>query len=158
MADRLINHDYVVQCRLRGYRWNEIAEGLHVTTRVVDRWRERTHFIDPIMTISDTEEGNNYLDFLILSYLRDTGRRGEVFTRFYIQTLGFYVPRNRLRDAIWRVDPYGRFQRRPGPRIQRVNYNVDGPMHLVHIDGTLFPYFQHTNSNACSYSPIPLTY
>ena len=76
-------------------------------------------------------------DTLVTSYLQDTGRRGEVFTRFYIQTLGYYVPRARLRDSIWWVDPYGRFNRRSAQQIPRVVYDVEGPMHLVHIDGTL---------------------
>ena len=132
---RVINPEYVEQCRLHGYRWNEIAQGLLVTDRVLERWRERTHFIDPIIAIPDTDEGNALLDELVRGYLQDTGRRGEVFTRFYIQTLGYYVPRARLRDSIWRVDPYGRFNRRPARQIPRVVYDVEGPMHLVHIDG-----------------------
>jgi len=132
---RQINPAYVEQCRLRGFRWNEIAEGLGVTKRVVDRWRERINFVDPIVIIPDTIAGDELVDSLVSTYLQDTGRRGEVFTRFYIQTLGYYISRERLREAIWRVDPYGRFNRRPGRRIARVVYNVEGPLHLVHIDG-----------------------
>ena len=59
---RVINPEDVAQCRLRGYRWNEIAQGLLVTDRVLERWRERTRFIDPIITIPNTEEGNALLD------------------------------------------------------------------------------------------------
>ena len=150
-----INPAYVEECRRHGYRWKEIAEGLLVTDRVLERWRERTHFVDPIIAIPNTEEGNNFLDTLVRSYLQDTGRRGEVFTRFYIQTLGYHVPRERLRDSIWRVDPYGRFNRRPARRIPRVVYDVEGPMHLVHIDGTwtsISSCFSHTYTHNLSLS------
>jgi len=141
MAEQLeINPAYVEQCRLRGFRWNEIAAGLFVSRRVLERWRARVHFVDPIVKIPDTVSGNELIDSLVSSYLQDTGRRGEVFTKFYIQTLGYYIPRRRLRDAIWRVDPAGRYDRRPGPRIPRVVYDVEGPMHLVHIDGSSIIY------------------
>ena len=132
----VINPAFVNECRLHGYRWNEIARALLITDRMLERWRERNRYIDPIQRIPATEEGNALLDALVTTYLRDTGRRGEVFTRFYIQTLGYNVSRERLRDSIWRIDPYGRYNRRPARQIPRVVYDVEGPMHLVHIDGT----------------------
>ena len=131
-----INPEYVKVCRERGYRWNEIAQSLVVTDRVLEGWRIRTGFVDPVIFIPDTDDGDGLLDHLVFTYLNDTGRRGERFTRFYIQTLGYKVSRHRLRSSIWRVDPQGRYNRRPGARIRRVEYNVRGPMHLVHCDGT----------------------
>ena len=48
---------------------------------------------------------------------------------------GIIVSRQRLRDSMMRVDQEGR-ERRRMRRVQHVEYNVTGPHHLWHVDGT----------------------
>ena len=86
---------------------------------------------------------NDFLDAVVLEYLRDCGQRGEWFTKFYVQTMGCAVSVEQLRASIWRVDPIGRFARRPSVTTERRVYNVKGAMHLVHVDGT------------CAYTHMP---
>ena len=130
-----LNEQEVIAFRLRGYQWNEIAEHYDITRRQLTYWRETSDFEDPLVWITDSVEDNEILDRFVYQYLSENGHRGERYTMIYIQTKGYYVTRQLLRNSIWRVDPIGRFNRRPGARISRVVYSVAGPGHLAHMDG-----------------------
>jgi hypothetical protein len=138
MDDATVDPDIVAYLRLMGYRWNEIAEEFDLTDRQLEGWRQRTDFVDPLVHIVEDFNGPNdaFLDGLVLEYLRDCGRRGERFTKFYLQTMGYHASWAQLRRSIWRMDPIGRYARRPSAKTVRTTYHVKGPMHLVHRDGT----------------------
>jgi hypothetical protein len=90
------------------------------------------NFIDPLNHIIDDQ----FLDDLVLAYLIDSTKRGEIFTMYYLRSKGYYVTREQLRESILRIDSDGRYNRRPGPTIARVVYSAPGPGFLFHTDGT----------------------
>ena len=87
--------------------------------------------MDPLIRLEDPQQ----IDDLVYNYLKDTNLRGERFTMFHIQSLGYNITRQQLRESIYRIDSEGRFARRPGARTPRGVYNVLGSGHLYHTDG-----------------------
>lgn len=134
-----IERSLVDQFRLRGIKWNKIAEQFAVSVTTLYEWRKLNNYSDlePRREVCDME-----LDQLIGSYLREHEEsRGEALTWGHLKSKGIVVTRQRLRDSINRVDPGGRALRRT-IQPKRVVYSVAGPHHLWHVDGChkLIPY------------------
>ncbi|KAJ7026752.1 hypothetical protein C8F04DRAFT_966135 [Mycena alexandri] len=85
-------------------------------------------YTGPLSTISDEE-----LDGLLIRLRRHYRRAGITMFDGMLRRLGHHVPRERIRQALIRVDPVQRvFQR---IRIRRRTYHVPGPNALWHHDG-----------------------
>ena len=80
-------------------------------------------------TISDEE-----LDTIIRDYKHRRPKSGLSYIRGYLISIGFRIPKERVRLSLQRVDPLGQTLRRR-ERIQRRTYDVPRPNHLWHIDG-----------------------
>ena len=113
--------------RQLGYSWTKIAQQIGVKRRTLFNWRQSEAYENPLANIADEQ-----LDEFVEAN-RQT-HRGERYTWGMIRAAGFTVPRRRLRESIFRVDPEGRELRRQR-EIKRRDYFVPGPHHLWHIDG-----------------------
>lgn len=68
----------------------------------------------------------------IIGLNRSVGAEGA---RARLHSHGITVPRQRVRDAMERIDPAGVAIRALHPKLQRRTYAVAGPNSLWHIDG-----------------------
>ena len=119
--------------RLQRFKWTDIAGFLCTTVRTLHRWRAAVNYIDPFEDIE-----NDDLDLLIEDYSAKNPALGEVQIEGYLfGCYGIVIPRQRLRDAIARVDPVNLAARRAafGQKIVRRVYRVGGPHRLWHMDG-----------------------
>ena len=68
----------------------------------------------------------------IIGLNRSVGAEGA---RARLRSHGITVPRQRVRDAMERIDPAGVAFHALHPKLQRRTYAVAGPNYLWHIDG-----------------------
>jgi hypothetical protein len=92
--------------------------------------------------ISDIEDQS--LDELIIRLRIHYRRAGVTMLRSMLLRLGYHIPRDRINEALLRIDPVQRvFQR---IRIRRRVYSVPGPNALWHHDGQHGPTFSPSTS------------
>jgi hypothetical protein len=77
---------------------------------------------------------DNDLDVKIAEYTKDHPRRGQRDVTSRLEQDNIHVTRQRIRDAMHRVDPEGCEQRRLNS-LHRRTYSVPGPHYLWHCDG-----------------------
>jgi hypothetical protein len=87
-----------------------------------------TSYTAPVSQIDDLA-----LDDIIIRLRSHYRRAGITMLHGMLLRLGHRVPRSRIQEALWRIDPLHRvFQR---IRIRRRTYSVPGPNALWHHDG-----------------------
>jgi hypothetical protein len=102
-------------------------------------------YTGPLSTISDDE-----LDNLLISLRRHYRRAGITMFDGMLRRLGHHVPRERIRQALIRVDPVQRvFQR---ITIRRRTYHVPGPNSLWHHDGQHGSFFKMLSFGVTDFS------
>lgn len=87
-----------------------------------------TSFTGPLSVIGDAE-----LDSIILQLRQQFTRAGITMLHGMLQQLGYRIPRERIRQSLYRIDPVQRIFGRI--RIRRRTYSVAGPNALWHHDG-----------------------
>ena len=87
-----------------------------------------TSFTGPLSTIDD-----NGLNSVILQLRQQFTRAGITMLHGMLQRLGYRIPRERIRQSLYRIDPVHRIFGRI--RIRRRIYSVAGPNALWHHDG-----------------------
>lgn len=109
----------------------EIAQMLGCSTRTVHRRLVEFGLsrLTQYTTISDTE-----LDVLVESFVSNFPTAGQKTLAGHLSTLGYRIQRFRIRESLYRVDPWG-VQRRSRRLLHRRKYKVPGPNSLWHIDG-----------------------
>jgi len=93
-----------------------VAQYFNVSKSTLYRWRSSTGFNDPLGDVED-----EYLDVVMHHFANENWRRGERMAVGHVRSLGIKVSRERVRQALGRVDPAGKEQRKLA-RIGRRNY------------------------------------
>lgn len=79
--------------------------------------------------ISDTD-----LDALVGDFVSNFPTAGQKTLGGHLRTLGYRIQRCRIRESLYRVDPWG-VEQRSRQLLHRRRYKVPGPNSLWHIDG-----------------------
>ena len=87
-----------------------------------------TSFTGPLSAINDDD-----LDSMIRQLRQQFTRAGITMLHGMLQRLGYRIPRERIRQSLYRIDPVHRIFGRI--RIRRRIYSVAGPNALWHHDG-----------------------
>ena len=87
-----------------------------------------THFIE-YDVISDAE-----LDVLVETFVKNFPTAGQNTLAGHLRTLHYRIQRFRIRESMYRVDPWG-VQLRSRRLLHRRKYQVAGPNSLWHVDG-----------------------
>lgn len=87
-----------------------------------------TSFTGPLSMISNSD-----LDSVILQLRQQFTRAGITMLHGMLRQLGYRIPRERIRQSLYRIDPVHRIFGRI--RIRRRVYSVAGPNALWHHDG-----------------------
>lgn len=74
------------------------------------------------------------LDSLVADFVANFPTAGQKTLAGHLRTLGYRIQRFRIRDSLYRVDPWG-VEKRSRRLLQRRKYKVAGPNSLWHIDG-----------------------
>lgn len=80
-------------------------------------------------TVTDSE-----LDDLVKDFVTNFPTAGQKTLAGHLSTIGYRIQRYRIRDSLYRVDPWGVEQRRRR-LLHRRKYRVAGPNSLWHVDG-----------------------
>ena len=120
----------VTEFRRLRYNWVDIAKALNVNIRTLQRWVKATDFVEPLHRIS-----NDVSDHMVSCNSNSNPLHlGEVSTRGFLASTDVRCTRQEIRDCLRRTDPDG-ILARSNRRIARHQYHIEGPYHLVHIDG-----------------------
>ena len=132
-----------------GFNWTVIAEMMNVSTKTLQRWRERTGFDEQNAPIGKfkymeyfevtlisicTKIGDEELESTIRNFMEENVRRGQKMTEGHLLSLGLSASRKRIRDCMKSLDPDG-VQIRKTKRLKRRVYSVPGCHYLWHMDG-----------------------
>lgn len=82
-----------------------------------------------------TEITDASLDLEISSLIKGNWQPGPNAIRSRLLVKNIWVPRQRVRDSMLRVDPAGAACRAMSSKLQRRHYRVSAPLSLYHIDG-----------------------
>ena len=125
-----IDVSVVTEYRRLRYNWVDIAKVLNVNIRTLRRWVRATDFVEPLQRVT-----NEVLDHMISCYSNSNPPHlDEASTCGFLASTNVRCTRQELRDSLRRTDPDG-ILARSTRRIARRQYRVEGPYHLVHIDG-----------------------
>lgn len=113
-----------------GFKCDEIASILNVSTRTVYRRLEMYGLTSQNFSDITDDSLDQYVDEIYQVHQNC----GEVMLQGLLIQHNVRVTRQRLRDAIHRVDPRGVIDRRRR-RLHRRTYYVEGPNRLWHVDG-----------------------
>jgi hypothetical protein len=81
-----------------------------------------------------SEISNGELDELVEDFVSTFPTAGQKTLAGHLRTLGYRIQRYKIRDSMYRVDPWG-VQLRTRRLLHRRKYKVAGPNSLWHIDG-----------------------
>ncbi len=84
--------------------------------------------------IKYTEISDSELDALVEDFVSNFPTAGMKTLAGHLSTLGYRVQRFKIRESLYRVDPWG-VQQRSRRLLHRRKYSVPGPNSLWHIDG-----------------------
>lgn len=109
----------------------EIAKMLGCSTRTVHRRiiQFGISSLTAYSTISDAE-----LDELVEEFVASFPTAGQKSLAGHLLTLGLHIQRHRVRESLYRTDPWG-VEQRSIKILHRRQYKVAGPKSLWHIDG-----------------------
>lgn len=124
----------VQDMRMVGCTWTAVHQRLGVNRKFLDRWRKEVKFVDPITRGErwSDEDLDQQVSWIMAQH--PSSARGYVMMESFLRAACIFIPRDRLRASIRRVDPDGVESRRRRTAHRRV-YSVPGPHHLWHVDG-----------------------
>ena len=129
---QLMISEFVLSCLLeQEFTQVEIAQILGCSAKTVHRRIVQfglSHFTQ-YTEISDAE-----LDALVQDFVSIFPTAGQKTLAGHLSSLGYRVKRQRIRDSLYHVDPWGVEERRR-KLLHRRKYKVAGPNSLWHIDG-----------------------
>lgn len=106
----------------------QILQQMPIQTTELQENRRIISYTGPLSSITDEE-----LDSLILQLRQNFVRAGITMLHGMLRRLGYRIPRSRIQQSLYRIDPVQRIFSRI--RIRRRTYNVAGPNALWHHDG-----------------------
>ena len=111
-----------------GFSWSSIAELLGVSRMTIYRRREQYGMLnDPQNTLSDRDL------VMVIKHLRhEHPHIGEVMVNGHLRSMGYKVPREKVRETIRATDPVNTALRWRSMTPRRP-YSVPGPNSLWHI-------------------------
>ncbi|RHZ81757.1 hypothetical protein Glove_117g320 [Diversispora epigaea] len=127
-----IPRNTLVALSQEGYKWTEIAKMLNVSTQTITRRRDELNIQieGEIYSIISNDE----LDQIVQSIKEYQPNAGQVIIMGALKGRGIKIKRQRLRESLRRIDPFG-ISARWAELIPRRRYQVAGPNALWHIDG-----------------------
>lgn len=125
----LIDLEQIIALRTIGLTWTKIANFIGVSRFTLHRrWQESG--LPDIRTF--TSISDDQLDIVILRVKNELPHIGERLVLGYLHRIGIFVPRERVRLSIHRVDPINTALRW-NKTISRRTYSVPGPNSIWHI-------------------------
>ena len=110
---------------------NRNCKMLNVSSKTITRRRNELNItVEEIYTIFSNDE----LDHMILSIKEQQPNARQVIIMGALKGRGIKIKRQRLRESLRRIDPFG-ITARWAEIISRRRYQVSGPNALWHIDG-----------------------
>lgn len=109
----------------------EIAKILGCSTKTIHR---RTVQFGLHHFIEYTEITDSQLDALVKDFVSNFPTAGQKSLAGHLSGLGYRIQRFRIRESMYRVDPWG-VDQRSRQLLHRRKYRVPGPNSLWHIDG-----------------------
>ena len=121
--------EQLIYLRSFHFTWTDIASLLGVSRMTIFRRRQENGLLnDPTETIDDSQ-----LRMLLSHLRRSSPQLGETMVMGHLRSLGYKVPRARVRSAIRATDPINTAIRWQGTVTSRRPYSVPGPNSLWHI-------------------------
>lgn len=124
-----ITREQLLYLRALCFTWTDIASLLGISRMMIFRRCQEFGILDDATNIIDDTQLR-----LLLSDLRKSSPHiGEVMVMGHLRSLGYNVPRARVRNAIRDTDPINIALRWQGTVTSRRPYSVPGPNSLWHI-------------------------
>ena len=124
-----IAREQLLYLRSLCFTWTDIALLLDVSRMTIFRRRQEFGMLDDATNvINDTQ-----LRLLLSDLRKSSPHLGEVMVMGHLRSLGYNVPRARVRNAIRATDPINTALRWQGTVTSRRPYSVPGPNSLWHI-------------------------
>lgn len=132
----------------------EIAQMLGCSTKTVHR-RIVAFGLSRLTQYTAISDGE--LDVLVDGFVSNFPTAGQKTLAGHLSTLGYRIQRFRIRESLYRVDPWG-VEQRSRQLLHRRKYKVPGPNSLWHIDGNhkLVRWRIVTHGGIDGYSRIPV--
>jgi len=111
------------------FTWSEIAQLIGVSRMTIYRRREEFGMLEePTATLTDSE-----LKQKISEIRKILPEVGEKIIQGQLRSMGYQIPRCRVRESLQFIDPVNTALRWPGGVTARRQYSVPGPNSLWHI-------------------------
>ena len=118
-----VTADQLIYLRSIHFTWTDIASLLGVSRMTIFwRWKEYGLLDDPTETVDDSQ-----LRILLSDLRRSSPQLGETMVMGHLRSLGYNIPRARVRSAIRETDPINTALRWQGAVTSRQPYSVPGP-------------------------------
>ena len=124
-----ITQEQLLYLRALCFTWTDIALILGVSRMTIFRRRQEFGILDDATNIIDDTQ----LRLLLSDLRKSSPHLGEVMVMGHLRSLGYNVPRARVRNAIRATDPINTALRWQGSITSRRPYSVPGPNSLWHI-------------------------
>lgn len=124
-----ITQEQLLYLRALCFTWTDIALILGVSRMTIFRRRQEFGMLDDATNIIDDTQ----LRLLLSDLRKSSPHLGEVMVMGHLRSLGYNVPRARVRNAIRATDPINTALRWQGSITSRRPYSVPGPNSLWHI-------------------------
>ena len=104
-----------------------------------------------------TQMSDSELDAIVQDFVSNFPTAGQKSLAGHLSSLGHRIQRRRIRESLYRVDPWG-VQQRSRRLLHRRKYKVPGPNSLWHIDGNhkLIRWRMVIHGGIDGYSRIPV--
>ena len=123
-----ISRQQLEYLRSLSFSWTEIASLLGVSRMTIYRRRAEFGLLDdPSRTLNDEE-----LSRVVVEMRRELPEIGQLMVAGRLRSMGYQIPRHRVRDAVRSSDPLNTALRWHGVTTRRP-YSVPGPTSLWHI-------------------------
>ena len=119
-----IDIEAICMLRSEGFKWIQISNLFNVSSRTLLRMRKRDNIPDTITPYTDLSD--NELDEKLQQIRSLQPHSGQQLLMGTLRSLGYHVHRDRLRESLHRIDPWGSVLRRANI-ISRREYRVAGP-------------------------------
>ena len=124
-----IKREQLLYLRSLCFTWTDIASLLGVSRMTIFRRFQEFQMLDDATNIIDDAQ----LRLLLSDLRKSSPHLGEVMVMGHLRSLGYNVPRARVRSTIRATDPINTALRWQGTVTSRRPYSVPGPNSLWHI-------------------------
>ena len=131
-----ISKDQLVQLRSLDFGWKQIADILGVSRMTVYRRRQEFLMLESNDVRSDVIS-DGHLRQVVTVIRERMPNSGEALVAGRLRSMGYQVPRHRIREVLRAIDPLNTALRWTGILTNRRPYAVAGPNSLWHIGKTI---------------------